>query len=60
MILFFSFVGPLGVIIGEIISSNNILTAIFYSISSGLNKNLGTFLYIAATEIIVEEFSLSK
>ena len=36
------------------------MIAIFYSISSGILYKLGTFVYIAATEIIVEEFSVSK
>ena len=38
MIVLFSFVGPIGIVIGVLMSSNNILTGIFYSISSGLIK----------------------
>jgi len=60
MILVFSCVGPFGIFLGEILSCSEILTAVFFSISAGLKLTLGTFIYIAATEIIVEEFSLSK
>ena len=54
MIIGFSLVAPLGIFIGALIESSILLTAIFFSLSAG------TFLYIATTEIIVEEFSLSK
>jgi len=54
MIVAFSLMTPLGVILGAFISSNSIFSSIFFSISSG------TFIYIATTEIIVEEFSISK
>lgn len=60
MIVAFSFVGPLGILIGELLSNSQLLTAIFFAISSGSFIIEGTFIYIAASEIIVEEFSLSK
>eukprot|EP01016_Furgasonia_blochmanni_P033035 TRINITY_DN3420_c0_g1_i22.p4 TRINITY_DN3420_c0_g1~~TRINITY_DN3420_c0_g1_i22.p4 ORF type:complete len:169 (-),score=32.82 TRINITY_DN3420_c0_g1_i22:277-783(-) len=55
MILIFSSTGPLGVGIGWILSEgSDLISGIFMAISAG------TFLYIAAAEIIVEEFSISK
>ena len=55
MILIFSTTTPLGIGIGWYLSNfSDIITAVFFSISSG------TFIYIAASEIIVEEFSISK
>lgn len=55
MILLFSSFGPLGIIIGMIFSdAGNLIKGIMLSISSG------TFIYVAASEVIVEEFSLSK
>lgn len=60
MIVFFSVVTPLGILLGELLHNNPILVAIFFSISAGKIFLLGTFLYISTTEIIVEEFSISK
>lgn len=55
MILLFTSFGPLGIIIGMIFSdAGNLIKGIMLSISSG------TFIYVAASEVIVEEFSLSK
>ena len=55
MILLFTSFGPLGIIIGMIFSdAGNLVKGIMLSISSG------TFIYVAASEVIVEEFSLSK
>jgi len=55
MILIFSSFGPLGIIIGMIFSdAGSLIKGIMLSISSG------TFIYVAASEVIVEEFSLSK
>ena len=55
MIIIFTLFGPLGIIIGMIFSDAGSLTkGIMLSISGG------TFIYVSASEIIVEEFSLSK
>ncbi len=55
MILLFTCFGPIGVIIGMIFSdAGNLIKGIMLSISGG------TFIYVAASEVIVEEFSLSK
>ena len=55
MIILFTLFGPLGIIIGMIFSdAGNLATGIMLGISGG------TFIYVAASEIIVEEFSLSK
>ena len=52
MVLIFAFIGPVGVVIGLILSStaNEIVQGIFLAIS------VGTFIYIACTEVLVEEF----
>ena len=55
MILLFTSFGPIGIIIGMIFSdAGNLIKGIMLSISGG------TFIYVAASEVIVEEFSLSK
>ena len=55
MIFLFTLFGPLGIIIGMIFSDAGFLIkGIMLGISGG------TFIYVAASEIIVEEFSLSK
>ena len=55
MIILFTLFGPLGIIIGMIFSdAGNLMKGILLGISGG------TFIYVAASEIIVEEFSLSK
>ena len=55
MIIIFTSFGPLGIIIGMIFSdAGNLIKGIMLSIS------VGTFIYVAASEVIVEEFSLSK
>lgn len=55
MILIFTCFGPLGIIIGMIFSdAGYLIKGIMLSISGG------TFVYVAASEVIVEEFSLSK
>ena len=52
LILIFNIATPLGVIIGMIVSNaGDIYCVIFSSIAAG------TFIYIACTEVIVEEFS---
>lgn len=68
MILIFSSTGPLGIVIGWILTdSSELISAIFMSISAGITLyftfnpiELGTFLYIASSELVVEEFSISK
>ena len=53
LIFTFSMATPTGIVIGMILGKEGeIYTIIFSSLAAG------TFLYIAATEIIVEEFSL--
>ncbi len=55
MILLFTSFGPFGIIIGIIFSdTGNLIKGIMLSISAG------TFIYVASSEVIVEEFSLSK
>ncbi len=55
MILLFSIFTPLGIIIGMILESKNtLLTGIFLGLSGG------TFLYVSASEVIVEEFTISR
>ena len=55
MIIIFTSFGPLGIIIGMFFSdAGNLMKGIMLSISGG------TFIYVAASEVIVEEFSLSK
>lgn len=55
LILMFSCFTPFGIIAGMFLSGSNILIeAIFLSLSGG------TFLYVSASEIIVEEFSVTK
>ena len=53
IILLFALIGPVGVTIGIVLSAtaNDIIEGIFLSISTG------TFLYVACSEVIVEEFS---
>jgi zinc transporter 1/2/3 len=52
MVLIFAFIGPVGIAFGLILSetANDNLQGIFLSIS------VGTFLYIACSEVLVEEF----
>ena len=52
MVLIFAFIGPVGVAIGLILSetANDNLQGIFLAIS------VGTFIYIACSEVLVEEF----
>ena len=56
MILIFSLISPIGIGLGMILSvlSSDILAGIFLSIT------VGTFIYIACSEIIIDEFSESK
>lgn len=50
----FSFASPLGIAIGIIMTDQSpIIQSVFIGLSAG------TFIYIAASEIIVEEFSVS-
>ena len=56
MIIVFSFFTPVGILIGIYLSDfrSRVIEGIFLSISAG------TFIYVAASEVIVEEFSESK
>ena len=55
MIIIFSLFTPIGIGLGMILNSlSSWVSCIFMSLS------VGTFLYIAASEIIVEEFSISR
>ena len=53
LIIFFSLVGPIGVVIGILLSTttSECVEGVLLSISTG------TFLYVACSEVIVEEFS---
>ena len=52
MILIFGLIGPVGIAFGMILkaTANEVVEGIFLAIS------VGTFLYIACTEVLVEEF----
>jgi zinc transporter ZupT len=55
MIILFCLFTPLGVFIGMLIETiNEFITGIFLALSGG------TFLYVSASEVIVEEFSISR
>lgn len=55
LIIIFSLTTPAGIIIGMIIRGvSGLCESVFLSISAG------TFLYISASEVITEEFSLSQ
>lgn len=55
MIFLFSIFTPLGIVIGmALTAASKLVEAIFISISTG------TFLYVACSEVIVEEFAISK
>ena len=53
MILIFSFISPIGIALGLILTSisNDYVAGIFLSLS------VGTFIYIACSEVVVDEFS---
>ena len=55
MITIFAFIGPVGISFGLILkaTASDIVEGIFLAIS------VGTFLYIACTEVLVEEFEHS-
>ena len=54
LIILFSAFSPLGIIIGMITSGNKLVEAVFLAISTG------TFIYVACSEVIVEEFAMSR
>jgi zinc transporter 1/2/3 len=55
LILLFSFFTPVGIVIGSFVAgSSQLVEAIFLALSTG------TFLYVAASEVIVEEFAVTK
>ena len=53
LITFFAIIGPIGVLLGIVLSktANEFIEGVFLCISTG------TFLYVACSEVIVEEFS---
>jgi zinc transporter 1/2/3 len=53
LIIFFAIIGPIGVLLGIILckTANEFIEGVFLCISTG------TFLYVACSEVIVEEFS---
>ena len=56
MVLIFAFISPIGIVFGMILSSlaSDYLAGVFLSIS------VGTFIYIACSEIIIDEFNSSE
>lgn len=52
----FSIIGPLGIVVGILLSTKGgeVVEGIFLGLSTG------TFLYVACSEVIVEEFAVSK
>jgi len=54
MIVIFSTFSPVGIVIGMLSTGNKLVEAIFLAISSG------TFIYVACSEVIVEEFAMSR
>ena len=52
MVMIFAFIGPFGIALGLIISSNSndLVEGILFGIS------VGTFLYVACSDVLVEEF----
>ena len=63
-IIMFSLTTPFGMLIGMFFSgTSELIEAVFLSISAGkkrCNLLLGSFIYISASEIVIEEFSVSK
>ena len=54
-ILLFASMTPIGIILGIIFAgTSDLIEGFFFAVSSG------TFLYISASEVVIEEFSLSK
>lgn len=54
-ILIFASTTPLGIILGMILSGrSDLIEGFFFAVSSG------TFIYISASEVVIEEFSVSK
>ena len=54
MFIFYSLFTALGIFIGSLVEHNEIISSIFLSISAG------SFIYISCSEIVTEEFSVSK
>lgn len=55
MTILFSIFTPIGILVGMVLlEANPILEGVFLAISAG------TFLYISASEVIVEEFAITK
>ena len=55
LITIFSIITPLGIILGMLLShSSPLIEAIFLSLSTG------TFIYVSASEVIVDEFAITR
>lgn len=54
LIIMFSLFTPLGILLGFFISSSRIVESTFLAISTG------TFIYVACSEVIVEEFAVTR
>lgn len=55
MIILFSIFTPVGILLGMVLlEASPILEGVFLGISAG------TFLYISASEVIIEEFAITK
>jgi zinc transporter ZupT len=55
MIILFSIFTPVGILVGMVLlEASPILEGVFLAISAG------TFLYISASEVIIEEFAITK
>lgn len=52
LLLIFAFATPIGIMIGIFLSGTNVILEVIMNSIAG-----GTFIYIAASEVIVEEFS---
>jgi hypothetical protein len=62
LIILFSFITPAGDTLGLCFAgTSKLVEGIFLALSAGIHLLiLGTFLYVSASEVIVEEFSLSQ
>ena len=68
MVTIFSVASPLGICLGWVLLDASLVwSAVFKAVAAGLrhpnctsNALIGTFIYLSATEIAVEEFSITK
>ena len=52
LLVIFSLATPIGIVLGMIVGGDSVITDVIFSSLAG-----GTFVYIACSEVIVEEFS---